>query len=271
MFGTRVANSMYAALYGDLAPHAPLAEFSQDAYSLFYARSAAMGWLTPSVEGASGGLWAMNDAGAGVDSGPQPLRVAWFQVTLTEPLPAGVLPVQPFLSCAGAVLARLGTLRLEAVQMHLPGQGAPIGGDVASPSRLRVATPLLSTLNWFGDCDPKLRAPARITLDGGADPSIRTAAPAVAQWVQEVHQNVFVYDSFSMADSDHLALRPTPRDKRLGTSHHQVTFRGMLAEWSLDALGWLAAFLADVCARQGISTPLMLTADRAAAPGSPAR
>lgn len=37
-----------------------------------------------------------------------------------------------------------------------------------------------------------------------------------------------------------------------------------LAERSLDALGWLAAFLADVSSRHGVSTPLILTADRAA-------
>ena len=36
-----------------------------------------------------------------------------------------------------------------------------------------------------------------------------------------------------------------------------------LAERSLDALGCLAAFLADVSSRHGVSTPLMLTADRA--------
>src|SRR5215831_13064129 len=89
MFGTGVAKSMYAALYGELAPYAPLDELSQDAYSLFYARSAAMGWLTPAVEGASGGSWGMNDAGAGPDSGPHPPRVAWFQVTLTGPPPGG--------------------------------------------------------------------------------------------------------------------------------------------------------------------------------------
>ena len=50
---------MYAAFYGELMPHqrpdVPDAA-SQDAYSLFYARSAAMGWLTSAVENAQGGL-----------------------------------------------------------------------------------------------------------------------------------------------------------------------------------------------------------------------
>jgi len=271
VFGTgAAAKSMYAAFYGDLAPPVPLAELSQDAYSLFYARSAAMGWLTPAEDGAAGGLWGTNDAEAGRDSGPLPHRVAWFQVTLSEPFPAGVVPVQPLLSCAGDVMARLGALRLEAVQVLLPGQDAPAGGDFASPSSIRVARPLLDTLNWFGDRNPRLRAPARVTLDGGPDPSVRAAAPAIAQWIEEVNQDVFACDSFSLADGDHLVLRPTPLDERPDTSHHRVTFHGTLAEWSLDAVGWLAAFLADVGSRHGVSTTLMLSADRSGAPGSSA-
>jgi len=81
-FAIGVARTMFAALYGELVLHPrrdPLAELSEDAYSLFYARSAAMGWLTPAVEGAAGGLWGMNDAEAGPGSGPRPTRVACFR------------------------------------------------------------------------------------------------------------------------------------------------------------------------------------------------
>jgi hypothetical protein len=265
MFGTQAAKPMYAAFYGELTPNAPLGELSQDAYSLFYARSAAMGWLTPAVAGATGGVWGMNEAEAGPGSGPQPKRVAFFQVTLTGPPPRGALPVQPFLCCAGDTVARLGTLRLAAIQILLPGQYPPVGGDFASPSGMRIATPLLDTLNWFADCPPQLRAPIRVTLDGGPDPSIRAAAPAITQWAQEVRQNVFACDSFSLTNDDHLVLQPTPLHEP-GAAPHRVTFHGALAEWSLDALGWLAAFLADVSSRNGVSSPLMLTADRTSAP-----
>jgi hypothetical protein len=58
---------MFAALFGELVPHPrPVTpdDVRQDAYSLFYARSSAMGWLTPAVQGAAGGLWGMNDAEA---------------------------------------------------------------------------------------------------------------------------------------------------------------------------------------------------------------
>src|SRR5260370_41976080 len=102
----------------------------------------------------------------------------------------------------------------------------------------------------------------RVSLGGGLDPSIRAAAPAILQWVQEIHQDVFMCESFSLDDDDHLVLRPIPFGEKQSTAaHHRVTFRGTLAEWSLDALGWLPAFLADGSSRQGISSPLILTAD----------
>jgi hypothetical protein len=161
--GLRTARTLYAALYGEFAPHPrPDArdEPPEDAYSLFYARSAAMGWLSPAIEGAQ-------------------------------------------------------------------------------------------------------RARARITLDGLADPSIRTAAPAIVRWVREINQEVFDCESWS--EDDHLVLLPAITfEGGPDGGHHRVTFRGTLAEWSLDALGWLAAFLADVGARHGVRTPLILTADRSA-------
>ncbi len=185
--GIRPARTMFAALFGELAFHSRpdvAGERSQDAYSLFYARSSAMGWLTPAVEGASGGLWGMNDAEAAPGSRGQRCRVAFFQVVLTEPKLGKLLPVQPFLACAGDVLARLGTLHLEAVQVLLPERDADEDAQFASPSGMRVASSLLDVLNWFADCDPRLRAPVRVTLDGVPDPSIRAAAPAILQWVR---------------------------------------------------------------------------------------
>lgn len=266
--GARPARTMFAALFGELVLHPrpdAQGEVSQDAYSLFYARSSAMGWLTPAAEGASGGLWGMNDAEAGPGFGAQPSRLAFFQVVLTEQNLGKLLPVQPFLACARDVMARLGTLRLEAVQVLLPERDADEDSQFASPSGVRVASSLLYACDWFAGCDPRLRAPVRVTLDGGPDPSIRAAAPAILRWVQEVRQEVFVGDSLSLVDDDHLILRPIPFED--ATSHavrHRVTFRGTVAEWSLDALGWLAAFLADGTARHGVSTQLMLTADRTA-------
>ena len=267
--GIRPARTMFAALFGELALHPrpdAAGERSQDAYSLFWARSAAMGWLTPAKEGATGGLWGMNDADASAAPGPQPQRVAWFQVTLTEPPPGNVLPVQPFLACARDVLARLGTLRLEAVLVLLPERDVPGRGYLTSPSGVQVAGQLLATPGWFADCGPQSRSPVQVTLDGGPDPVIRAVAPAMLRSLQEVRQGVFTCDSFSLADDDHLILQPIPFEATASEAgHHRVTFRGTLAEWSLDALGWLAAFLADISSRHGAGIPLMLTAGRSAA------
>lgn len=224
-----------------------------------------MGWLTPAVGNARQGLWGMNDAAAGRGVGPRSSPVAFFQVVLTGPAQDELLPVQPFLSCAGDVLARLGALRLEAIQILLPERAAG-DGRIASPSGTEAAAALLDALNWFADCDPALRTRVRVTLDDGQDASIRAAAPGIARQVREIRQDVFACDSFSLTDHDHLVLGPTPLDGgRAGTDHHRVTLAGTLAEWSLDALGWLAALLADVSCRNGVCTPLMLTADRSTA------
>jgi hypothetical protein len=262
----RAARTMYAALYGELVPHRwpdARGERSQDAYSLFYARSAALGWLTPARQDAEGGLWGMNDAEAGPGPGPRPSLAAFFQVGLTGCGEGQLLPVQPFLASAGDVVARLGTLRLDAVKVLLPDRDADADAHFAAPSRLMASRALVDALNWFGDCDPGRRAPARVTLDGLADPAIRAAAPEIVRWVREINQEVFTCDSWSLADDDHLALLPaTTFEGGPDGAHHRVTMRGTLAEWSLDALGWLAAFLADVAARQGVGTPLILTVGR---------
>ena len=205
----------------------------------------------------------MNDAGQDPDSGSRPPRVAWFQVSLTEPVPAGrPLPVQAFLSCAGDVVARMGTLRLQPVRVLLQVQS--LHTQPGAPSRMDALGTLIQSIGWFADCDPHLRTRVRVTLDGGQDLSIRTAAPGMLQWMQEVNQDIFSCDSFSLADDDDgMALKPAVVDQLwLGPAQHRATFRGALAEWSLDALGWLAAFLADASSRHGVSTPLMLTASR---------
>ncbi|WP_329081706.1 MULTISPECIES: hypothetical protein [unclassified Streptosporangium] len=258
----RPDSTMLAALYGELVPHPwrdPLVA-SSDAYSLFVARSSAMGWLTEAVESASGGLWGMNDAGQDPVPGSRPARVAWFQVSLTTPVPAGrPLPVQEFLSCAGDVVARVGTPRLRAVQVLLPVQSLDV--PAGASWRVGAVTTLLQDAGWFADSDPGLRTRVRVTLDGGQDPSIRSAAPEMLRWIRELDQDVFSCDSVSVTDDDGVVLEPAVIDEVwLGPARHRATFRGTLAEWSLDALGWLAAFLADAGSRYGVGTPLMFTA-----------
>ena len=259
----RPDSTMFVALHGELALHPwrdPDAAAS-DAYSLFLARSSALGWLAEPAALGSCGVWGMNDAGQNPDAGSQPSRSVWFQVSLIEPVPAGrPLPVQAFLSCAGDVVARMGTLRLEAVQILLPVQSLYASAGASSPVNPMMT--LIQDTGWFADCDPHLSTRVWATLDGGQEPSIRSAATGMLQWMQRIKQNVFACDSCSLTD-DPVVLKPGVIDELwLGPAQHRATFRGTLVEWSLDALGWLAAFLASASSQHGVSTPLMLTASR---------
>lgn len=260
--GIKPDATMFAALYGELVVHPWREPFiaSSDLYSLFYARSLAMGWLTEATtETSLCGYWGMNDAGQGLVSNSQPPCIAWFQVTLTG-TSGRSLPVQPFLRCAGDVVARIGTLRLEAVQVLLPVQYLHKPSEAFLP--MDAVAELLSGANWFADCDPRLRTRVEVMLDGGQEPSIRSVAPEIFRWMQQIRQDVFLCDAFSLDDSG-MILKPALTDELwCGPPQHRATFRGTLVEWSLDALGWLAAFLADAGSRHGLSTPLLLVAGR---------
>ncbi|MET7751940.1 hypothetical protein [Micromonospora sp. NPDC005367] len=264
--------TMFAALYGELTPH-PWRSTDQDAYSLFYDRSLAMGWLDDvggvvrhTAEGVeerrtgAAGLWGMNDAGQDHPlAEPESALVAWFQVGV-EPLAEGrPLPVQPFLRCVGDTAARLGTLQLHAVQVLLPVQ---VLGGASRPAAAGIP-PSLSTPGWFADGDPRSRTQVRITLDSGQSPSVPAAAPELRESMNRLDQPVFACGSYSLTEHDPLATRP-PFDDGLwnGPPLHRVSFHGTLAEWSLDAIGWLGGFLADLGAVHAVATPLLLTASR---------
>lgn len=258
----RPDSTMFVALHGELLVH-PWRDSlvaATDAYSLFVARSSALGWLAEAVEHTSGGVWGMNDAGQDPAAGSQASGRVWFQVSLIEPIPAGrPLPVQAFLACAGDVVARMGTLHLQAIQILLPVQSLAVSADTSQVSQMMA---LIQDIGWFADCDPHLRTPVRATLDGGQNPSIRSAAAEMLQWMQTIKQDVFSCDSFSLID-DPVILKPAVIDELwLGPAEHRAAFHGTLVEWSLDALGWLAAFLASASSRHGVNTPLMLTVSR---------
>ena len=82
-------------------------------------------------------------------------------------------------------------------------------------------------------------------------------------WLRKLDQHVFSDDSLSPANDDHPVLEPAVIDELWqGPARHRVTFQGALAEWTLDALGWLAALLAEASARHGVGIPLLVTASR---------
>lgn len=269
----RPNSTMFAALHGELTLHPwrdPVTAES-DAYSLFYARSSAMGWLADASENEVGGTWGMNDAEQDPVSGSQPSRRTWFQVLLVDPIPAGrPLPVQAFLACAGDVVARIGTLRLQAVKVLLPVER--LNTSAGASSHLNAVGNLIQDSGWFADCNPHLSTQVRVTLDGGQDSSIRSVAPGMFQWMQQFRQDVFACDSFSLKDDDAVVLQPAITEALwLGPGQHRATFHGTLIEWSLDALEWLAAFLSTASSKHGVSTPLMLTVSRSEGSVSRAR
>ncbi|MGH3786469.1 MAG: hypothetical protein ACRDRG_07925 [Pseudonocardiaceae bacterium] len=264
----RTAGTMFAALYGELVPHpwrGP--ESKQDAYSLFYQRSLAMGWLDDRGAGDGSedrmlrapGLWGMNDAGWDHPlAAPGAELISWFQVEASAVAGDRPLPVQPFLRCAENATARAGTPYLSAVQVLLPVQGL----DPSSrPSYAPV--PSMQTIHWFAERDPRSRTPVAASINSGRDPSIPAVAQQLTDHLVHLDQDVFVCRSHDVAGRD--AVLPPPFDDSFwnGPPLHGVVLRGELAEWSCDAVGWLAEVVADSAAQLGVRSPLLLTVTRA--------
>ncbi|MDI5981154.1 hypothetical protein [Amycolatopsis magusensis] len=225
--GTRSpSGTLFAALYGSLVRH-PGHDPGRDAYILFHDRSLAMGWLDV--------LWGMNDAG---EEHPlaAPGLAGWFQVGVVP----GPLPVQPFLRCAGDVLAHLGTLDLDAVQVLLPPGPGPASSATAA---------------WFGDAG--LGTPVRVTLDSGQDPSIPAAAARFRERMAE--QSVFACESTGFSTEP---KPPFDDSSWNGPPRQAASFHGTLAEWSVDAIGWLGGYAAGLCADAGVPVPTLLTVSR---------
>ncbi|MEU8764597.1 hypothetical protein [Streptomyces sp. NPDC048659] len=253
------AGPMFAALYGER--ETPVTPARHDAYQLFHQRSLAMGWLDDrpggDEESAAPGLWGMNDAGWDhPPAAPGADLIAWFQVEASAPADDRPLPVQPFLRCAQEVTERAGAVRLTAVQVLLPVRGIDAS---ARPPHTRV--PSLRTQDWFGTGDPGARVPVRVRVDGGLDPSIPAAARQFARAL--VDQQVFAGTLDEHAGPE--GFPAPPFDDRFwnGPPRHGMTLSGELAEWSCDAIGWLAATTADATAALGIAAPVLFTVVRA--------
>ncbi|MGW4482267.1 hypothetical protein ACWEOE_00365 [Amycolatopsis sp. NPDC004368] len=239
-----VPGTLFAAIHGELTPRPdrePVTD--RDPYIQFHDRSRVMGWLDV--------LWDMNDAGREHPlAGPS--LVAWFQVGVGAVPGSRSLPVQPFLSCAGDVTARLGDLRLQTVQVLLPAQSLDTS---ARPDIARM--PSVAAAAWFDDV--RSWTPVHVTVDSGQDPAVRHAAQHLHQSVVDFAHDVFRCESRIEHDP---APPPLPEAVWVDPPRHRVSFRGTLVEWSLDVVGWLGAFIADVAARRGAGVPLLLTVSR---------
>ncbi|MDA2810935.1 hypothetical protein O4J56_09835 [Nocardiopsis sp. RSe5-2] len=267
--GPETAGTMFAALYGELAWHpwhGPEAE--QDAYALFRDRSLAMGWMDDTSAGAVGGpsdrapsapgLWAMNDAGWEHPlAAPGAGLVSWFQVEAGPVAADRPLPVQPFLRCAGDATARAGRAVLSAVQVLLPVQGIDAS---ARPARARV--PAAVTAGWFAARAPGSRVEAEVVVSAGRDRSIVEAGGELAERIGRLDQDVFLCRSSEAVGQEAVPAPPFDDGFWNGPPLHGIALRGGLAEWSVEAVGWLAEAVADISAGLGVRTPLLFTAVR---------
>lgn len=248
---SRRAGTLFAALYGELTPRpdgVPVTD--RDPYIQFHDRAQAMGWLD--------NLWGMNDAGREHPlAAPGSALVSWFQVGIESVPGDRPLPVQPFLRCAGDVTTRLGELRLNAAQVLLPANRLDTSARAG-----HARAPSLSTAAWFDDV--RAATPVLVTVDSGQNPVVPVVAQRMHRWLVSLPQNVFRCESLVEREP---VPPPLPDSFWHGPPRHRVTFQGTLAEWSLDAIGWLGGFLADLAAREGAAVPLLLTVSGATAIG----
>lgn len=242
-------STLFSAVHcpGLLAQEEPL----WDAYALFYSLSAGRGWLTPGVPGSRAGLWGMNDAGQTGDG--KGGTWIWFQTVVALPLPSEQpVPVQAFLGCVNQVLERLGATGFDATIIVLPHPPrAP-----ASPNLDPIET-LVSAASWFAGIDRSLACRVEITLEGIESAGLGEAGTGVRDSLDSLSEQVF---------------RPQPREEMLsadpppvmpphewpGTAE-RLTIDGILAEWSLEAIGWTAALVSEACRAQQVRAPLRLS------------
>jgi hypothetical protein len=117
----------------------------------------------------------------------------------------------------------------------------------------------MRTVHWFGEANPKSRTHVEVSLDMGQDPSNRIVTDQLADRLGHLGQKVFDFTSFDVGA--HGTGMSPPFDDTFwnGPPVQRLTFRGHLAEWSLDAIGWLAEIVADCVARLGGHSPIVYT------------
>lgn len=258
---------MLAALYGQLVPHAwRRRDPALDAYALFVERSLSMGWLDDRLTGGgledalvrAPGLWAMNDAGWHHPAAdPEASLVSWFQVEASRVADDRPLPIRPFLRCAQDATERAGTLTLSGVELIVPVH------SLDASSRPRYApVPSMLAAGWFSEGDPNALAPVEIRLSAGQDPSVSSLAGQLGDLLDQWEQAVFHLRALAIADCKESPL-VTPDDDVKERPEQGLLLSGVLAEWSCDAIGWIAEVFADVLAPFALDSPLLVTVTRA--------
>lgn len=106
-----------------------------------------------------------------------------------------------------------------------------------------------------------------VTINSGRDPSIPGVAKQLTDHLGHLDRDVFICGSHDVAGRDAVPSPPFDDSFWNGPPLHGVVLRGELAEWSCDAIGWLAEVVADSVAQLGVRSPLLLTVTRALSTG----
>jgi hypothetical protein len=213
-----------------------------DAYGVFRNRGAALGWERHggSPEPASS-LWGIEE-GDVYEAQPGELAAA-FQVSRTDAAPDGVA-VQAFVSCVSEAIDRLGTLTLTRVQILVPPEAVRDASE-ASSSGKQLAAAIHDGAVWFLFDDDRAEARMHIDLRTRLEGDCGNAR-SLRDWLMDI-----------VADGRFAHVWTLEEDVTLPhTGSHSLSFDGRLCDRSLEATGWLSAFLSDGAHRNGFNCPL---------------
>jgi len=249
--GVPVFLPTWVALYGGLTGSAGRSirlNSDDDAYRLFVARSAAMGWL----HGDLPGLWGTHDAYLDTDLNDG--RFAWFHVGFPQMGADRPLPLLPLMSCVGSVVSRFGRPDLTGIQVELPAQ---ISVDAGASHRVRHID-LASAVGWFWVAPDVEMVPITVTLSAdGLDRD--TEALAIEAWIGELAQRVFRV----LAVRDEAVQLYADGDPQGGAPLRPfVTFDAALSEWSFEALGLTLSLLSEACRHSAIDSSVVASVKR---------
>lgn len=100
-----------------------------------------------------------------------------------------------------------------------------------------------------------------VTLDAGNSNEAITRSSDLLDRLTRLNTGPFAVDSQPLS-APRVRQQPTLTDPWLGDEHQPVTFPMSVPEWSLDALGYVAALVAHVCSDAGLTTSVLVSMAR---------
>jgi len=179
-------------------------------------------------------------------------RIAYFKVGGSGRSENRGMPIMPRVSCAGDALARIGLLDLRGIELCISPRVTrlPLGG-------------LVSGLNWFNICDPDGRRRIRVLIEGAVDDRPERRAVEALAALQQTNTGAFLFESVSFDGRRRTADGSLAVVDGIRLDPGRFNLIASTPEWSLDALGWVAAMVAEVCRSVGAtSSPISIRITR---------